>query len=195
MIGSFLSRTLIMIFGYAYPAYECFKVVEKTDIDVQQLLFWCQYWILVATLTVCERICDNLISWLPMYSEAKLAVFIYLWHQKTRGTIYVYNAFFRPVVRKHETEIDDSLLELRVKGGKIALVYWEKAAIYGQTKVFEVLQYVSSQSALWPRSVQQESNATTNEKPLVCDSNAQKDTKERQSTTLSLQSKASSSVK
>ncbi|EEF28335.1 Receptor expression-enhancing protein, putative [Ricinus communis] len=149
MIGSFLSRALIMIFGYAYPAYECFKVVEKTESEMEQLLFWCQYWILVAMLTVCERVGDNLLSWLPMYSEAKLAFFIYLWHQKTRGTMYVYNCFFQPFVRKHETEIDDRLLELRVEGGRMALVYWEKAAIYGQAKLFEILQFASSQSALW----------------------------------------------
>ncbi|XP_015583793.2 putative HVA22-like protein g isoform X2 [Ricinus communis] len=179
MIGSFLSRALIMIFGYAYPAYECFKVVEKTESEMEQLLFWCQYWILVAMLTVCERVGDNLLSWLPMYSEAKLAFFIYLWHQKTRGTMYVYNCFFQPFVRKHETEIDDRLLELRVEGGRMALVYWEKAAIYGQAKLFEILQFASSQSALWCHFGQQEPNAATNGEPPVSDQ-ISLDTKERQ---------------
>ncbi|KAK9184596.1 hypothetical protein WN943_024946 [Citrus x changshan-huyou] len=65
MMGYFLSRPLLMVFGYAYPAYECFKAVEKNKPDIEQLLFWCQYW-------------------LPMYREAKLAFFIYLWYPQTK---------------------------------------------------------------------------------------------------------------
>ncbi|KAB5561409.1 hypothetical protein DKX38_006366 [Salix brachista] len=179
MIGSFLSRTLLMAFGYAYPAYECFKVAENSRTDTVQFLFWCRYWILVAMLTVCERVGDHLIFWLPMYSEAKLAFFIYLWHPKTKvcfknpkfvkqhGTEYVYNCFFRPFVAKHETGIDRNLLEMRVQAEEIALIYWQKAAAYGQTKFFEILLYVSSQSSLsMPRSDQQEEpNATTVKQP------------------------------
>lgn len=49
---------------------------------------------------------------------------------------------------KHETEIDRNLLELRVKAGDIAIVYWQKALSYSQTRFFEILQFVSSQSAI-----------------------------------------------
>ncbi|KAF5956006.1 hypothetical protein HYC85_008862 [Camellia sinensis] len=130
MIGSFLTRGLAMVFGYAYPAYECFKTVEKNKPDIEQLRFWCQYWILVAVLTVGERICDTFISWVPMYSEAKLAFFIYLWYPKTKGTTYVYDSFFRPYIAKHEPEIDRNLLELRTRAGDIAVSYWQRAASY-----------------------------------------------------------------
>jgi receptor expression-enhancing protein 1/2/3/4 len=58
-------------------------------------------------------------------------------------------------VAKHEPEIDRNLLELRVKAADIAVVYWQKALIYGQTKFFEILQYVSSHSAAQPQSNQQ----------------------------------------
>lgn len=71
MIGSFLTRGLLyviipknlnifflcfykllmtvlmvdrMVFGYAYPAYECFKTVEQNKPEILQLQFWCQYW-------------------------------------------------------------------------------------------------------------------------------------------------------
>nr|GMD93799.1 HVA22-like protein I [Ipomoea batatas]GME06170.1 HVA22-like protein I [Ipomoea batatas] len=84
MIGSFLTRGLVLFFGYAYPAYECFKTVELNKPDIPQLRFWCQYWIIVATMAVSERIGDAFISWIPMYSEAKLAFYIYLWFPKTK---------------------------------------------------------------------------------------------------------------
>ncbi|XP_022766522.1 putative HVA22-like protein g isoform X2 [Durio zibethinus] len=154
MIGSFLTRGLVMAFGYAYPAYECYKTVEMNKPEIEQLRFWCQYWILVAVLTVCERIGDAFISWVPMYSEAKLAFFIYLWYPKTKGTSYVYDSFFRPYVAKHENEIDRNLLELRTRAGDMAVVYWQRAASYGQTRIFEILQYVASQSTPRPQRAQ-----------------------------------------
>ncbi|XVF73897.1 hypothetical protein PTKIN_Ptkin13bG0017500 [Pterospermum kingtungense] len=154
MIGSFLTRGLVMIFGYAYPAYECYKTVEMNKPEIEQLRFWCQYWILVAVLTVSERIGDAFISWVPMYSEAKLAFFIYLWYPKTRGTSYVYDSFFRPYVAKHENEIDRNLLELRTRAGDMVVVYWQRAASYGQTRIFDILQYVVSQSTPRPHNAQ-----------------------------------------
>ncbi|KAG6591274.1 HVA22-like protein i, partial [Cucurbita argyrosperma subsp. sororia] len=156
MIGSFLTRGLVMIFGYAYPAYECYKTVEMNKPEIEQLRFWCQYWILVAVLTVCERIGDAFISWVPMYSEAKLAFFIYLWYPKTKGTTYVYDSFFRPYVAKHETDIDRNLLELRTRAGDMAIIYWQRAASYAQTRIFEILQYVADQSTARPRRSQQQ---------------------------------------
>ncbi|KAJ6306351.1 hypothetical protein OIU78_021630 [Salix suchowensis] len=154
MIGSFLTKGLVMVFGYAYPAYECYKTVELNKPEIEHLRFWCQYWILVAVLTLCERIGDAFISWVPMYSEAKLAFYIYLWYPKTKGTSYVYDSFFRPYVAKHENDIDRSLLELRTRAGDMAVVYWQRAASYGQTRVFDVLQYIASQSTPRPRPAQ-----------------------------------------
>ncbi|KAJ8647964.1 hypothetical protein MRB53_000987 [Persea americana] len=115
--------------------------------------------ILVAVLTVFERVGDTFVSWLPMYSEAKLAFFVYLWYPKTKGTTYVYDAFLRPYVAKHETEIDRNLLELRARAGDIAVLYWQKAASYGQTRIFDILQYFASQSSTPrpPRPSQQQS--------------------------------------
>ncbi|OIW15583.1 hypothetical protein TanjilG_08159 [Lupinus angustifolius] len=155
MIGSFITRALVMVLGYAYPAYECYKAVEKNKPEVGQLRFWCQYWILVAVLTVSERICDAFISWVPMYSEAKLFFFIFLWYPKTKGTTYVYDSFFKPYVAKHEPEIDRSLLELRTRAGDIAILYWQRAASYGQTRVYDILQFVAAQSTPSPRPAQQ----------------------------------------
>uniref|UniRef100_A0A1J3HKB0 HVA22-like protein n=1 Tax=Noccaea caerulescens TaxID=107243 RepID=A0A1J3HKB0_NOCCA len=154
MIGSFLTRGLVMVLGYAYPAYECYKTVEKNRPEIEQLRFWCQYWILVACLTVFERVGDAFVSWVPMYSEAKLAFFIYLWYPKTRGTTYVYESFFRPYLSQHENDIDHSLLELRTRAGDMVVIYWQRVASYGQTRIFEILQYVAAQSTPRPQPPQ-----------------------------------------
>ncbi|KAJ0968715.1 hypothetical protein J5N97_021592 [Dioscorea zingiberensis] len=176
-MGSFLTRALVMALGYAYPAYECYKTVELNKPEIEQLRFWCQYWILVAVLSVFERVGDAFVSWLPMYSEAKLAFFIYLWYPKTKGTTYVYDTFFRPYVAKHETEIDRNLLELRTRAGDIVVLYWQKAASYGQTRFFEILQYVAAQShsppPSRPRPVQQQQPPLQNRQAQPLDTPAQ----------------------
>ncbi|EYU33962.1 hypothetical protein MIMGU_mgv1a025455mg [Erythranthe guttata] len=171
MIGSFFTRGLVLIFGYAYPAYECYKSVELNKPDIELLRFWCQYWILVAMLTVCERIGDMCIGWIPMYGEAKLAFFIYLWFPKTKGTAYVYDSFFRPYVAKHEPEIDRNLLELRTRAADIALLYWQKSASYVQTRFFDILQYVASQSIPKPKPPTQPQNQSTKVKKPAAPSN------------------------
>ncbi|KAM3337857.1 putative HVA22-like protein g [Capsicum galapagoense] len=153
---SFSSRR--MVFGYVYPAYECFKTIEMNKPDIQELRFWCQYWILIALLTVCERFGDAFVSWVPMYSEAKLAFIIYLWCPKTKGTTYVYDSFFKPVVLKHENEIDRNLLELRTRAGDMAFLYWQNSASYVQTRFFDILQYIASQSTPRPTQPQKQSS-------------------------------------
>lgn len=145
-MGGFLSRVLLLAFGYAYPAYECYKTVELNKPEIEQLIFWCQYWILVALLTVLERFGDFTISWLPFYSEAKLMFFVYLWYPKTKGTTYVYGTFFKPYISQHENEIDRNLLELRARATDVVVLYFHKAASVGQNTFFDVLKYVAAQS-------------------------------------------------
>ena len=87
-LSFFLSCSLVL--GYAYPAYDCYKTVELNRPEVEQLRFWCQYWfvimhpsdfmgncirislhlivhdfcrILLAVLTVLERVGENFVSW------------------------------------------------------------------------------------------------------------------------------------
>ncbi|KMZ70259.1 Receptor expression-enhancing protein 3 [Zostera marina] len=165
MLGTFLTRTLILALGYAYPAYECFKTVEKNKPDIERLRFWCQYWILIAALSVFERIGDIFISWLPMYGEVKLVFYIYLWYPKTRGTSYVYETFFRPYIQRHESEIDRTLLELRTRAADFAVSYCHKAMTYGQTRFFEVLQFIASQKQSQSRKTHQPNEQTHQPSP------------------------------
>uniref|UniRef100_A0A6N2MTM9 HVA22-like protein n=1 Tax=Salix viminalis TaxID=40686 RepID=A0A6N2MTM9_SALVM len=127
MLGDFIIRFLVLFFGYAYPAFECYKSVEKNDVDIEEIRFWCQYW-------------------LPMYGEVKLAFFIYLWYPKTKGTSYIYDTLLKPLVARHETDIERKLHEMQARGWDFAMHYWHKYTELGQTKFFEALQYLASQS-------------------------------------------------
>ncbi|KAH9288435.1 hypothetical protein KI387_032552, partial [Taxus chinensis] len=103
--------------------------------------------IIIATLTVLERVLDTFVSWLPMYGEAKVAFILYLWYPKTKGTSYVYDAFVRPFVAKHEVDIDRSIHELKTRAGDMVLLYGRKSSYYVQARIFDALQYVATQSS------------------------------------------------
>lgn len=145
-MGSFITRAIIMVLGYIYPAYECYKIVERKRPDPEYLRFWCQYWVIIAVVTVVERFADALISWVPLYSEAKLAFIIYLWYPQTMGTTYVYNMLLRPLVAQHELEIDRNLNELRTRAGDVVLQWWQRGSVHAQARFSELLQFLAMQS-------------------------------------------------
>ncbi|KAF5768645.1 hypothetical protein HanRHA438_Chr14g0649211 [Helianthus annuus] len=142
MLGELINNSLVLILGYAYPAFECFKTIESPGVGNADLRFWCQYWVIVAILTVFERVGDMFISWVPMYGELKLALIIYLWYPKTKGTGFVYDALLRPFIVRHETDIETRLKQFRDRAWDVAIYYWQNSTELGQTKFFDLLNYV-----------------------------------------------------
>ncbi|CAN6330599.1 unnamed protein product, partial [Urochloa humidicola] len=141
MLGELLSKILLLLFGYAMPAFECFKTVETRPNDAHMLRFWCQYWIIVAMVIAFESV----ISWMPMYSEMKLAFFVYLWYPKTKGIDVVYDTFLRPIVMQYEPNIEQRLLHLRAKSGQLLSFYVKNFADKGTAFFMDVLRYVISE--------------------------------------------------
>lgn len=144
MLGELITNSLVLVLGYAYPAFECFKTIEKQGVGNAELRFWCQYWVIVAILTVFERVGDIFISWVPMYGELKLALIIYLWYPKTKGTGVVYDTMLRPFIYRHETDIERSLKQFRDRAWDVAIYYWQNSTELGQTKFFDILGYLIS---------------------------------------------------
>ncbi|XP_073154280.1 putative HVA22-like protein g [Henckelia pumila] len=146
MIGEFVTASLILVLGYAYPALQCFKSMEKNKVEIQELRFWCQYWIIVAILTILEKVGDVLVSWIPIYGELKLALFIFLWYPKTKGSGFIYESMLRPYVRKHELDIERSLLEFRDRAWNLAIYFWDNCTELGSTKILQFFQSAASRS-------------------------------------------------
>ncbi|KAL4377486.1 hypothetical protein GQ457_02G024890 [Hibiscus cannabinus] len=147
MLGEFLTRLLMLTFGYAYPAFECFKMVEKKKVENEELRFWCKYWVLVGFFTFLERIMDIFISWLPLYGEMKFAFLIYLWYPKMKGTNFVFDTFLQPYMSKHETEVDRKIMELRARAWDIFTNSSANCSEMGLAKFLEMFQYLAGQTA------------------------------------------------
>ncbi|CAN8316586.1 unnamed protein product [Cochlearia groenlandica] len=165
MLGDFIIRFLVLILGYTYPAFECFKTVEKNKVDIEELRFWCQYWILLAFISSFERVGDIFISWLPLYGEMKVVFFVYLWYPKTKGTRHVYERLLKPYIAKHETEIDRKIMELRARAWDFFVFYFHNFAQSAQSTFMQAFQHLLAQSVRFSASpnqpVRQCENAVT----------------------------------
>ncbi|WOL11867.1 HVA22-like protein g [Canna indica] len=144
MLPDLITKLLLIFFGYAYPAFECFKTVEKNPIQNPQLRFWCQYWIITTMMHVIERF-GYFSSWVPMYGEAKLAFLVYLWFPKTKGSDIVYETFVRPLVMQYEPDMEERFRNLRAKSGEILQFYLKNFTEKGQTLFLDALHHVVSQ--------------------------------------------------
>ncbi|KAK4380636.1 hypothetical protein RND71_002498 [Anisodus tanguticus] len=160
MLGELITSSLVLVLGYAYPAFECYKTIEKNKVDIEELKFWCQYWIIVALLRIFESIGDVFMAWLPMFSEAKLALIIYLWYPKTKGTGYIYDTLLKPYVSKHEPDIDRGFLEFRARAFDLAIYYWQNCTELGQAKFFQLLDFVAAPSRRSSQLSSEQRNST-----------------------------------
>ncbi|XP_078434288.1 putative HVA22-like protein g [Wolffia australiana] len=142
MLGEFVTWILALLLGYVYPAFQCFRAIEQKNPRMEQLLFWCRYWVIIGLLTALERFGDVFVAWLPLYAEAKLAFIIYLWHPKTEGAVQIYRNFFFPWLSRHEPRINRKLQEARENSGDLILFYLRNFTEKGQSLAFDALQFI-----------------------------------------------------
>lgn len=64
-----------------------------------------------------------------------------------QGTNYVYETLLRPFMIGNETEMDRKMQEFRARAWDFALYYWHNCTDMGQTKFFEMIQYLFGQSS------------------------------------------------
>ena len=62
------------------------------------------YWIVFALFNTIEFWLDTFLFFIPMYTEVKLAFFLFL--QYNQGALYLYDNHIEPFVVKHEDKID-----------------------------------------------------------------------------------------
>eukprot|EP00238_Polyblepharides_amylifera_P005628 CAMPEP_0196585402 /NCGR_PEP_ID=MMETSP1081-20130531/50511_1 /TAXON_ID=36882 /ORGANISM="Pyramimonas amylifera, Strain CCMP720" /LENGTH=115 /DNA_ID=CAMNT_0041906929 /DNA_START=251 /DNA_END=598 /DNA_ORIENTATION=+ len=87
-----------------------------------------------------ESVADTFIFWIPMYSEAKVAFVVYLWHPRTEGASYMYNSFLLPFLKQHEHEVDRCINETKTRCADLVASYWTRAMQYAQQGFMHALQ-------------------------------------------------------
>ncbi|KAI8872062.1 hypothetical protein GQ42DRAFT_107860, partial [Ramicandelaber brevisporus] len=82
---------------------------------VDPLSSWLTYWIVIGAFTAVESVTDLFISWLPLYSLAKMLMIMWLILPQTQGHLYVYVRFLQPLIARHEKEIDAYLAKVKTQ--------------------------------------------------------------------------------
>ena len=82
---SFTCRVLCQLLGSFYPAYASYRAVLSRDAEEHKQ--WLCYWVVNSLFVVAELFSD-LLSWLPLYWEAKLALIIWLTFYRGATVIY-----------------------------------------------------------------------------------------------------------
>ena len=60
-----------------------------------------------------ETILDVILFWVPLYATIKLMILLWLAYPDTRGAQQIYDSVIRPLLMRHEKEIDDTLADLK----------------------------------------------------------------------------------
>lgn len=63
-----------------------------------------------------------------------------------QGTGYIYETLLRPIVSRHENDIDRKILEWRARAWDYVIFYWQYCAQYGSGAFVQALRYLASQS-------------------------------------------------
>ena len=66
----------------------------------------------------------------------------------------MYTTLLRPLLIKHESDIDQNLNELRTRAGDVAVLWWQRGSVYIQSRFYELLQFLASQPNRYPVSSQ-----------------------------------------
>ena len=141
VLPALVARVACTALGYAYPAYECFKAIER-GASVDELRVWCTFWLVLGLWTALEPLLDVTLFWLPLYYEAKVAFSVALWHPRTRGATYLYESFVQPTLLRYEYDIDRRLEAVVSKAQRYFSDYSAMAIRWGQKRVVDLFTYV-----------------------------------------------------
>eukprot|EP00298_Acanthocystis_sp_HF-20_P023718 c33488_g1_i1.p1 GENE.c33488_g1_i1~~c33488_g1_i1.p1 ORF type:complete len:171 (+),score=61.76 c33488_g1_i1:15-527(+) len=116
MIGESLYRLFEVVIGLLYPAYASFKALKYGNEEERRQ--WIVIWIVIGAFLCFSFLADLVLSWLPVYYEAKLLLLVWLVLPKTRGALVLFNNYFLASLEMHEEQIDRAFDEAHstVKG-------------------------------------------------------------------------------
>lgn len=111
-----LARPLCHFFGYFYPAYQSYKAVKANDPALHTQ--WLTFWIVSTYFSFVESFGDTLLSWLPFYYEAKVAVLVWLVAPYFKGATKIYERVLDPYLHRYEKDIDANLDQVKRRSAR-----------------------------------------------------------------------------
>ena len=93
--------------GFVYPVYVSFMAIETTrkEDDTQ----WLTYWVVYATFTVIESFVQVILFWFPFYYSAKFGFLVWMFMPQSRGALFLYKRFVRPIFLEASSQIESNI--------------------------------------------------------------------------------------
>ena len=98
--------------GLVYPTFATFKLIDSSaDASVSRACL--TYWTVFGLFTLCEGLVTNLLSWVPLYSIARVGFQVWLIAVNFAGAATVYNLAVVPVLIKVSAVVAQVSKELK----------------------------------------------------------------------------------
>lgn len=110
--SSVIFRTACLAAGVVYPAYETLKILDQRSNDHREQRRWLAYWAVFGSLEAVDHCASSIIKWIPFYWHIKLGFLLWLQLPSLQGAQRLVMRL-RPILRRHEFEIDLTLCALR----------------------------------------------------------------------------------
>ena len=108
------STFIVFTIGFLYPAYMSFKAVESRD-NIKDDRRWLTYWLVFGFVHVFDDFFGIILSFVPFYNMFKILFYIWMFHPRSEGAIFVYEKFIKGLLAKYENEIDSKLQKIKQK--------------------------------------------------------------------------------
>ncbi len=99
-------QILSVCFTVAYPAVRSMKALETKDDDDDDKQ-WLTYWVIFGVHSLLEQFFGFILEFIPFYFYIKLAMYVWMMSPQTNGALTIYGTVLRPLLLKHEKDIDE----------------------------------------------------------------------------------------
>lgn len=96
MLLEFGSCLICDVIGFIYPAYMSFKALESKKPDDDKT--WLTYWVVYSFLYIYNITLGKIMFIIPFYDLIRLCFYIFLFHPRTLGAIYVYDNIVKKIM-------------------------------------------------------------------------------------------------
>ena len=102
--------------GFGYPTFATYKLIENKA-DASSVKGCMAYWAVFGLFVLMEGVIDALLSWVPLYSIARVGFQAWLFAHNFAGSLVMYNAAIIPIFSKVDLLIAQVTRELSADKG------------------------------------------------------------------------------
>lgn len=101
------SQVICNLVGFLYPAYASFKALEDGSEDDHRQ--WLTYWVVFSCFNLIESFIDYILYWVPLFYIFKVFLLWWMFSERFKGALVIYQNFIVPVGTKYKEKIDEHI--------------------------------------------------------------------------------------